>query len=155
MCGRDALSELSWAMHWAGQGPQAVEAASRALAYIAPVSNAEPDSTEARRDLADAYFHLGAAENTAGKFHDAIGHLRTAQSRLRPQEEVAANDPIETVKLYVDIERELADSLLAVKDRAAAAEALERALSAAQRRTATAGGLIVELQRRLEEARAR
>ena len=74
----DALGELSWAMHMAGQGPPAVEAASQSLAYIEPVSKAEPDSAEAQRDLADAYFHLGAAENTAGKFRDAIGHLRTA-----------------------------------------------------------------------------
>ena len=151
-CG-DALSELSWAMHWAGQGPQAVDAASRALAYIAPVSNAEPDSGEAQRDLADAWFHLGAAENTAGKYRDAIVHLRTAEAHLRPQGQVPANDPIETVKLYVYIQRELANSLLATKDAGAAVEALEKALSAAQRRTATADFEIAELRRRLEQAR--
>lgn len=152
-CG-DALSELSWAMHWAGQGPQAVEAASQALAYIAPVSNAEPDSAEAQGDLADAYFHLGAAENTAGKYRDAIVDLRTAESHLRPQGQVPANDPIETVKLYVNIQRELANSLLATKDAGAAVEVLEKALSAAQRRTATADFEIAELRSRLEQARA-
>ena len=152
-CG-DALGELSWAMHMAGQGPPAVEAASQSLAYIEPVSKAEPDSAEAQRDLADAYFHLGAAENTAGKFRDAIGHLRTAEFRLRPQGQVPAGDPIETVKLYVEIQRELANALLAAKDTGAAVEVLEKALSAAQRRTATTGWLIVELRSKLEQARA-
>jgi len=152
-CG-DALGELSWAMHMAGQGPPAVEAASQSLAYIEPVSEAEPDSGEAQRDLADAYFHLGAAENTAGRFRDAIGHLRTAESRLRPQGQVPADDPIETVKLYVEIQRELATALLATEDPSAAAEVLEKALSAAQRRTATTAWLIAELRSRLEQARA-
>jgi non-specific serine/threonine protein kinase/serine/threonine-protein kinase len=151
-CG-DALGELSWAMHLAGEGPQAIEAASQSLADIAPVSNAEPDSAEAQRDLADAYFHLGAAENTAGKFRDAIGHLRTAESHLRPPGQTPVNDPIETVKLYIDIGRQLAQALVATKD-VAAVEVLEKALSAAQARPATAEWVVADLQQQLEQARA-
>jgi serine/threonine protein kinase len=149
----DALGELSWAMHQAGQGEPAVQAASQALAYIAPVSNAEPNSAEAQQDLANAYFHLGAAENIAGKFQDAINHLRTAESRLRPPRQIPANDPLGTVKLFVDIQREMASALLETHHPASAVEALEKAVAAAQGHTATADWLLADLRRQLERAR--
>jgi len=153
-CG-DALGELSWALHTAGQGKPAVEAASQSLAYLAPVCNAEPNSLEAQRDLADAYFHLGAAENTAGQFRDALGHLRTAESRVRPQGQAPANDPIETMKLYADVERELSTALLETGDIGGAVGALEKALAAAERRSAVTDWVLTDLRQRLETARAR
>jgi tetratricopeptide (TPR) repeat protein len=140
-------------MHQAGQGEPAVQAASQALAYIAPVSNAEPNSAEAQQDLANAYFHLGAAENIAGKFQDAINHLRTAESRLRPPRQIPANDPLGTVKLFVDIQREMASALLETHHPASAVEALEKAVAAAQGHTATADWLLADLRRQLERAR--
>ena len=150
----DALGELSWALHRAGEGEPAAQAAWQALALIAPVSKAEPNSVEAQRDLTDAYFHLGAAENTAGKFPEAIGHLRTAEARIRPPRQIPANDPLETVKLYVDIQRELANALLETHDSGGAVAVLEKAVSAAQGRTPTADWLLADLRRQLAKARA-
>ena len=72
-CG-DALGELSWAMHQAGEGEPGVQAALQSLAKMAPVAKSEPDSVEAQQDLINAYFHLGAAERVAGKFSAAMGH---------------------------------------------------------------------------------
>ncbi len=129
----DGLGELSWALHRAGEGPAAVEAAGQALTLMAPVSKAEPDSVEAQQDLVDAYLHLGAAENTAGSFGEAIAHLRTAESLLRPLLRDAGDDPLEAQGLYAHIERELGEALLAAKDFNAAGEALARALAAARR----------------------
>jgi tetratricopeptide (TPR) repeat protein len=126
----DALGEWSWALHRAGQGGPAVAAGARALALMEPMAKAEPESAEAQQDLANAYFHLGAAENTAGKFQQAIGHLHTAESGLRPRRQGPAGDSLGTTKLYVDIQRELATALLGTHNARGAVEALVKAGSA-------------------------
>jgi len=129
-CG-DALGELSWAMHQAGEGEPAVQAASQSIAMMEPVAKAEPDSVEAQQDLIDAYFHLGAAESVAGKLGAAMSQLRKAESmmlgRLR---KAAPNDALQTSKLYSDIQRELGDTLLRTHDFDAAAGAFEESIAA-------------------------
>ena len=150
-CG-DALGELSWALHWAGEGDRAVEGASRALALIAPVSSAEPDSVEAQQDLAYVYMHLGAAENTAGRFEQAINHLRMAEARMRALHPSSVDDPLEANGLDTDIERELGDALLARGDLAQAAVALEKALASAEESPKSAVW-ISYIQRQLTRAR--
>jgi serine/threonine protein kinase/tetratricopeptide (TPR) repeat protein len=95
----DALSKLSWAFRNAGEGDAAVRAAREAIAIMEPISKAEPSSGEAQRDMAEAYFHLGAGENTAGRFREAIGDLRTAESRIRPPGQIQPSDLLETFRL--------------------------------------------------------
>jgi len=46
----------------------------QALAHIATMPGAEPNSAEAQRDLAGAWFPVGAFESTAGRFRDVIGN---------------------------------------------------------------------------------
>jgi len=150
-CG-DALGELSWALHWTGDGPQSIQAATRSLSLIAPVSQTEPDSVEAQQDLAYAYMHLGAAENAAGQFGQAVGHLRTAQTYMRAVRQTAG-DPLEANGLDTDIERELGDALLATGNRADAARALGKALQTAQRSPKSAYW-ITYIQREMERARS-
>lgn len=150
----DSLGELSWALHRAGEGAAAVEAASRSLALMEPLSRAEPDSAEAQEDLANAYFHLGAAENTVDQFARAIGDLRKAETQLRPLRKVSGGSSLETTKLYVDIQRELANALLATHNARAAVEALEKAESTG-REHGTVGRLVLEdVERQLAKARA-
>jgi eukaryotic-like serine/threonine-protein kinase len=150
----DSLGELSWALHRAGEGTPAVQAASHALALMEPVSAAEPNSVEAQQDLTNAYFHLGAAENTAGKFHEAIGHLRTAESRIGPPRQIPTNDPFETARLYVDVQREMASALLATHNTGGAVEVLERAASAVLEHPKLEAWRRADVQRQLEQARA-
>jgi eukaryotic-like serine/threonine-protein kinase len=150
-CG-DALGELSWAMHQAGEGEAGVQAALQSLAKMEPVARAEPDSVEAQQDLANAYFHLGAAENTAGKFSEAIGHLRTASSMTRSLRRMAPNDALQTSKLYCDIERELGNALVQTHNIDAAIEAFEQSLSAYPAHLSKR--LLADLQQRLASARA-
>jgi serine/threonine protein kinase/tetratricopeptide (TPR) repeat protein len=152
-CG-DALGELSWAMHQAGLGEPGVEAALRALAKMEPVAKAEPDSVEAQSDLADAYFHLGAAEITAGKFNEAIGHLRTAESRIRGLTRTAPNDALQTSKLYSDIQRELGVALLQTHKVGGAVVAFEASISAFHANSHQPDWKLRELQQQLAQARA-
>jgi tetratricopeptide (TPR) repeat protein len=149
----DALGELSWAMHRAGDGEPAVQAASESLSLMRPVSTAEPISVEAQLDLTAAYLHLGAAESTAGKLREAIGDLRTAESRVLLLRQNAANDPLETAGLYVDIERELGDALLASHNSAGAIEVLEKAIPVAER-TAKSKFWLPYMRRRIDQAHA-
>lgn len=151
-CG-DALGELSWALHWTGDGEQAIQEALQALSLIAPVSKAEPDSVEAQQDLAYAYMHLGAAENTAGRYVQAIGPLRTAEARMQALRQTSAGDPLEARGLEADIERELGDALLGTNQPGAAAQALGKALAAAQRSPKSAYW-ITYIQRQLAKARS-
>jgi eukaryotic-like serine/threonine-protein kinase len=149
----DALGELSWALHRAGDGEPGVQAASQSLALMRPVSAAEPNSLEAQMDLTAAYLHLGAAESTAGKLHEAIGDLRTAESRILLLRQNAANDSLETAGLYVDIERELADALLASHKATGVIEVLEKAIPVAER-TAKSKFWLPYMRGRIDQARA-
>ena len=152
-CG-DALGELSWAMHEAGEGEPAVQAALQSLAKMEPVAKAEPDSVEAQQDLINAYFHLGAAESVAGKFGAAMGHLRIAESMMRGGlRKAAPNDALQTSKLYSDIQRELGDTLLLMHDFDGAAGAFEKSIAAFPD-SSKPNWLFRDLQRRLARAHA-
>jgi serine/threonine protein kinase len=152
-CG-DALGELSWAMHQADLGDPAVQAAWQALAKMEPVAKAEPDSVEAQDDLANAYFHLGAAENTAGKFNEAIGHERTAESMLRGLRQTAPNDALQTSKLDSDIQREIGVALLQTHNAGAAIEAFEKSILAFRAYPHQPDWKLRELEQQLARARA-
>jgi tetratricopeptide (TPR) repeat protein len=91
------------------------------------------DSAEAQQDLANAYFHLGAAEEAGQKFQDAIRDLRVAESMLRARQ--TPGDPLDSGRLYINIQRELAQALLDVHDWTGATSAVERGLAIAQSRT--------------------
>jgi serine/threonine protein kinase len=150
----DAWGELSWAMHEAGFGEPGVQAAWQALNKMEPVAKAEPDSVEAQSDLANAYFHLGAAENTAGKFHEAIGHLETAESilgRLRP---TGPNDSLEVSKLSSDIQFELGIALLQEHNVASSVQAFEKSIAAFHANSHQADWKLREIEQQLAHARA-
>jgi eukaryotic-like serine/threonine-protein kinase len=151
-CG-DALGELSWAMHQAGEGESGVQAALQALAQMEPVAKAEPDSAEAQQDLANAYFHLGAAENVAGRFREAIGHLRTAESRIAGLQQSAPKDTLQTSKLASDVERELGSALLQTSDMDGAVEAFEKSIAMFPEHSEPSSKLS-DLRQRLAGARA-
>jgi len=150
----DAFGELSWALHNTGEGEAAIQAAQRALALMEPVSAAEPNSLEAQQDLANAYNHLGSAENTAGKYQDALRHLRIAEAKLRPLEQVAADDPLETVKLYVDIQRQISQAQLSLHDAKGAVRTLQKGLIAAQGSAHLPAATAPDLRTRLAQAMA-
>jgi serine/threonine protein kinase len=150
----DALSELSWAFRNAGEGDAAVKAARDALAIMEPILKAEPNSVEAQQDVAEAYFHLGAAENTAGRFRKAIDDFRTAESRIRPPGQIQPNDLLETFKLFMDIRRELAKSLVGIGDARSAANALQEVIAAADGRPTVHSPDLERLRMQLEEVRA-
>jgi tetratricopeptide (TPR) repeat protein len=151
-CG-DALGELSWALHQAGEGEPAVQAASQSLARMEPVAKAEPDSVEAQQDLINAFFHLGAAESIAGRFGAAMGHLRTAESMmLGALRKAAPNDALQTSKLYSDIQRELGDTLLLTHDFDGAVGAFQKSIAAFPD-SGRPNWLFRDLQRRLAGAR--
>jgi eukaryotic-like serine/threonine-protein kinase len=151
-CG-DGLGELSWAMHQAGEGEPAIEAASQSVAMMEPVAKAEPDSVEAQQDLINAYFHLGAAESIAGKFNAAMGHLRIAESMMRAGlHKAAPNDALQTSKLYSDIQRELGDTFLQTHDFDAAVGAFQRSVTSYPD-SSRPNWLFRDLQRRLALAR--
>ncbi len=152
-CG-DALGELSWAMHEAGEGEPAVQSASKSLSLMEPVAKAEPDSVEAQQDLINAYFHLGAAESVAGKFSAALGDLRTAESMmLGGLRKAAPNDALQTSKLYRDIQRELGDTLLLTHQVDAAVGAYEKSVAAFPN-SSKPNWLFTDVQLRLARARA-
>lgn len=116
----DAFGEWSWALRNAKDGEQAMAAARESLARMQPVAAAEPNSAEVQEDLATAYFHLGAAENVAGRFADALKSLRQAESVISPLEREHPNDPLETMKLLVLLRLEMGRSLTAAHQGAAA-----------------------------------
>jgi tetratricopeptide (TPR) repeat protein len=145
----EAWGELSWAFHNAGDGEQAIPAAGEALARMEKLAEEEPTSAEAQTDLTIACMHLGAAENSAGRYREAIGHLRTAESRMPPISQIPPNDPRGAVELYLNIYRELAKSLEETHDTAGAAKVLEKALAAAEGRSTVARWEIADLHRRL------
>jgi serine/threonine protein kinase len=151
----DALGELSWALHRAGEGEPAVAAAARSLALMEPVARSEPESAEAQEDLADAFFHLGAAENTAGRFQRAIVDLRKAESLLRPLRSGPSGDVLDTSKLYVDIERQFAVAFLETHNVRDAIECLQKAISAAEGRAVFGDPLRAQVARELAQAQAR
>lgn len=152
-CG-DALGELSWAMHQAGEGESAVQAAAGSLSMMEPVAKAEPDSVEAQQDLINAYFHLGAAESVAGKLSTAMGHLRIAESMMRAGPRKAApNDALQTSKLYSDIQREIGDTLLLMHDFDGAVGAFEKSV-ATYPQSSKPNWLFRDLEQRLARARA-
>jgi tetratricopeptide (TPR) repeat protein len=148
----DAFGELSWALHNDGEGEAAVRAAQRAVELMKPVSDAEPNSLEAQQDLANTYFHLGTAENTAGKPEDALGHLRIAEAKLRPLNQVPANDPLETVKLYIDVQRQIAEAQLGLHDVGGAVRSLQKGLAAAQDSAHPTLATVADLRARLTQA---
>jgi len=117
-----------------------------------PVSNAEPNSVEAQRDLANAYFHLGSAENSDAKFQEAIRHLHIAEAKLRLPQQVAADDPLETVKLYVDIQRQIAQAQQALNDGKGAMRTLQKALVAAESNSKSPEPMLADLRSRLAQA---
>jgi non-specific serine/threonine protein kinase/serine/threonine-protein kinase len=145
----EAWGELSWALHNAGDGQQAIPAAGDALARMEKLAEEEPTSAEAQTDLTIAYMHLGAAENSAGRYREAIGHLRTAESRMPPIRQIPPNDPRGAVEFYLNIYRELARSLVETHDTAGAAKILEGALAVSEGRSAIARWEIADLHRRL------
>lgn len=150
----DGYGELSWALHNAGEGEAAVQAARRALVLMEPVSNAEPNSVEAQRDLANAYFHLGTAENTASQFQEAITHLHIAEAKLRQPQQVAADDPLETVKLYVDIQRQISLAQQGLHDGKGAIRTLQKALFTAESNSKSPEPMLADLRGRLAQANA-
>jgi non-specific serine/threonine protein kinase/serine/threonine-protein kinase len=145
----EAWGELSWAFHNAGDGEQAIPAAGEALARMEKLAEEEPTSAEAQTDLTIACMHLGAAENSAGRYREAIGHLRTAESRMPPISQIPPNDPRGAVELYLNIYRELAKSLEETRDTAGAAKVLEKALAVSEGRSTVARWEIRDLHRRL------
>jgi tetratricopeptide (TPR) repeat protein len=150
----DSLGGVSWALHNIGEGQPAVQAAREALAIMEPISNAEPNSAEAQQDLAIAYFHLGAAENVAGRFQEAIGDLRAAESRDQASRQIQRGDPLEALKLHIDIHRELAKSLVAVHDAASAVKILQQTIEAAEKSATVRPRELLNLRRQFEQARA-
>ncbi len=150
----DALGELSWALHNAGEGEAATKAAERAVALMTPVSAAEPNSLEAQQDLANAYHHLGSAENTAGRFQDALKHLRVAEAKLRPLDQVGTNDPLETVKLYVDIQLQISEAQMNLHDVKGAIRTLQKAQLAAEKSGHPTASTLADVRTRLAQATA-
>jgi tetratricopeptide (TPR) repeat protein len=151
----DALGELSWALHRVGEGEPAVAAATRALALMQPVARSEPDSPEAQEDLADAYFHLGAAENTAGRSKQAIIDLRKAESLLRAMRRGPDGDVLDTTKLYVDVQRQFAVAFLQLHHVLDAIGCLQKAIMATQGNALFGSAVRADLARELAAARAR
>ncbi len=149
-CG-DALGEWSWALHNAGEGAAAVGAAEQALTRMRAIAGAESSSAEAEHDLATAYFHLGAAENTDGRFRDAARDLRTAEARIAPADRVPPDDPLSSIQLRLNVDGELADALDALGNRAAALRQLRAAIALAEARGTAQKGLVAGLRKRLSE----
>jgi non-specific serine/threonine protein kinase/serine/threonine-protein kinase len=149
-CG-DALGEWSWALHNAGEGAAAVDAAQQALTRMTAIAGAESNSAEAQHDLATAFFHLGAAENTDGRFRDAARDLLTAESRIAPAERVPPDDPLSSIQLRLNVDSELADALDALGNRAAALRQLRAAIALAEARGTAQKGLVARLRKRLSE----
>jgi tetratricopeptide (TPR) repeat protein len=149
----EAWSELSWALHNAGDGEQAIPAAGEALTRMEKLAKEEPTSAEAQLDLTIAYMHMGAAENAAGRYREAMGHLRMAESRMPPVAQIPPNDPMGAAELYLGIYRELAKSLQQTHDTAGAAKVLEEALAAGEGRSTVARWEIRDLHRRLDLVR--
>jgi serine/threonine protein kinase len=145
----DAYSELSWAYRNAGDGAAAIAAAREAMARMAPIARSEPNSAEPQRDLAEAYFHLGAGEDSAGKFGEGLRQLRTADATLAPLGRIPSAPLLDIGKLYVDIHREMAMSLAGLHRRAEAAAALRQAIAAAEGTASLPAWKVDELQREL------
>ena len=152
-CG-DALGELSWAMRQAAVGDSGVQAGWESLAKMEPVAKAEPDSVEAQSDLANAYFHLGSAENAAGKFSEAIGHLRTAESVLRSVRRTTPNDSLEILKLLSDIQREIGVALLQTGSPGRAVDEFSESISNFRANSHQPDWKLNELNQLLSRARA-
>ncbi|MGD0301467.1 MAG: serine/threonine-protein kinase [Bryobacteraceae bacterium] len=148
-CG-EAWGELSWALHNAGDGEQAIPAAGEALTRMEELAKEEPTSAEAQQDLTIAYMHMGAAENAAARYREAIGHLRTAESRMPPVVQIPPNDTMGAAELYLSIYRELSKALEQMHDTAGAAKVLEEALAAGEGRSSVAPWEIRDLHRRLD-----
>ncbi len=147
----DAYGELSWALHNTGEGAAAVEAAREFLLRMDPIAGAVPLSIEARADLANAYFHLGAAENTAGGFQEALGHLQSAESRIPAPSEISHDDSFESMKLFVQIRIESGKALAGLHRPAAAVETLRQAADLARGHTVPAR-LLRSLENQLAQA---
>ena len=128
---------------------QAIPAAGEALTRMEKLAKEEPTSAEAQQDLTIAYMHMGAAENAAARYREAIGHLRMAESRMPPVVQIPANDTMGAAELYLSIYRELAKSLEQTHNTVGAAKVLEEALTAAEGRSSVARWEIADLHRRL------
>jgi tetratricopeptide (TPR) repeat protein len=123
----DALVDLGWCWHLYGSEEPALQALNEALVRMEPVSRADPDSREARQDLASVYFRLGAVEISSGQLATGMAHLRTAQSMVALPAHIQSTDR-ETVVLFANIQEQLAAGHLKQKDSQAAARALSLAV---------------------------
>jgi non-specific serine/threonine protein kinase/serine/threonine-protein kinase len=148
----DAYGELSWALYNTGDGEAAVVAAREFVSRMDPIAGAEPLSVEARRDMANAYFHLGAAENAAGRFPDALGHLQAAESRLPPPAEISTDDAFDSMKLFAQIRIQAGRALVGLHRPAAAVDTLQKAVDATRGRAVPAQ-VLISLESQLDQAR--
>jgi serine/threonine protein kinase len=147
----DALVDLGWCWHLYRSEETALQALSEALVRMEPVSRADPDSREARQDLASVNFRLGAVEISSGQLASGMAHLRTAQSMVVLPAHIQSTDR-ETVVLFANIQEQLAAGHLTQKDSQAAARALSLAVESVKNGSSVPPWRVEELARELRNA---
>jgi len=147
----DALVDLGWCWHLYGDEDAALRALNEALARMEPVSRADPDSREAKQELATVFFRLGAIEIAAGQQASGMTHLRTARSMVVLPARIESTDR-ETVVLFANIHEQLAAGLLKEKDSPAASRALSLAIESARNGSSLPPWRLRELERELRDA---
>jgi serine/threonine protein kinase len=150
----DALAAISWPLRLAGETARAVDSARQALLLMEPIADADPASAELHFDLGYTYFHLGAAEGSAGELPAAFRDLKKSESMILLPPLLQPSDH-ETVDAYVKTRDQLAIVLLRMHNRAGAIAALEEAIQAARDPAIMPRRRLEELRRKLAEARAR
>ena len=147
----DALVDLGWCWHLYGDQDAALRALNEALARMEPVSRADPDSREARQDLASVYFRLGAVEISAGRLATGMTHLETAESMVGLPAHIESTDR-ETVVLFANIHEQIAAGFLKQKDSPAAVHALSLAVNSVKNGSFVPLWRVQELERELDNA---
>jgi tetratricopeptide (TPR) repeat protein len=150
----DALVDLGWCWHLYGGQDAALRALNEALARMEPVSRADPDSREARQDLASVYFRLGAVEISADRLATGMTHLQTAESMVVLPAHIESTDR-ETVVLFASIHEQIAAGLLKQKDSRGAVRALSLAVQSVKKGSFVPLWRVQELERELRDASRR
>ena len=150
----DALVDLGWCRHLSGDQDASLGALNEALERMEPVSRADPDSREARQDLASVYFRLGAVEISADRLATGMTHLQTAESMVVLPAHIESTDR-ETVVLFASIHEQIAAGLLKQKDSRGAVRALSLAVQSVKKGSFVPLWRVQELERELRDASRR
>ncbi len=126
----DTLGDYGWCQHLCHRR-EAIATISEAVALMKSVSEADPESEEARLDFANVLARLGAAEVESNRIDAGLEHLAKAQSLIQLPGQIRASDR-ELVVLFARIQESRAKALGIRGQSAEAAAALKQAVDAAR-----------------------